>query len=122
VPLTAAHKGAAQMALESTDAMDFEIDCFCEVTFLTGAQGTACQTDTSEPPTLDGQPVDGACYIDATTSPALGNPALTEHCLTSERRLLRLAGAAQPQPDEKTGPRVFFIICEADVCDDTTSQ
>ena len=83
------------------------IDCFCEITQLEGEALAACQDDPSDPPLLEGAPVSGYCYVDATTSPPTGNPELVAHCPAAEQRLLRFVGAGSPLPGA-----VVFIRCE----------
>jgi hypothetical protein len=82
-------------------------NCFCEIAQLGGdgeprpdAEGQcndplcACQYDPtlSDSPQLDGEPVNGWCYVDGTTVPPVGDPALAAGCPADERRLLRFVG------------------------------
>ena len=78
-------------------------NCVCEITQLSGAALAACQNDAStDHPTVDGQAVDGWCYVDATAEPALGNPELTVRCPGNERRLFRIVGQGPPSPTATT--------------------
>jgi hypothetical protein len=79
-------------------------DCFCEVPQLEDEQLQACRDDISDEPQLDGKPVSGFCYVDATTDPPTGNPALVENCPETEQHLIRLVGAGRPS----TGATVFM--------------
>jgi hypothetical protein len=78
--------------------------CFCEVSQLAGDALAACQYDLADVPTVAGQAVDGWCYVDATTSPPTGDPALVSLCPESEQRILRLVGEGAP----KSGAMLFF--------------
>jgi hypothetical protein len=72
------------------------LNCFCEVPQLAGDAGVACRQSTSTAPTLpDGAPVDGWCYLDATTNPPSANPELLEQCPPLARRSLRFVGHAE---------------------------
>ncbi len=75
--------------------------CFCEITQTTGAALTACQNDVST------SGIDGWCYVDATTVPALGNPALVNECPANEQRQVRFVGKGTPVPNALT-----FVTCE----------
>jgi hypothetical protein len=72
-------------------------NCVCELTQLAGAALAACQNDVStDDPTVDGQAVDGWCYVDSTADPELGNPELTARCPGDARRLFRFVGRGRP--------------------------
>ncbi|MFT3775861.1 MAG: hypothetical protein QM820_61740 [Minicystis sp.] len=111
-PVDPAHTGAENMAKATSQAQDLALDCFCEVAMLAGAQRDACQNDTSDAVQVDGQPVDGVCYVDATLSPPLGNPQLIEKCPQTEKRLVRFVGQGAPAPT--TGTVAEFIVCQQD--------
>lgn len=85
-------------------------NCVCELTQLSGAELAACQNDAStDAPTLDGQPVDGWCYLDSTVVPELGNPELTGRCPGDERRLFRFIGRGRPSATATT-----LVSCQDD--------
>jgi hypothetical protein len=70
-------------------------DCFCEITQTAGDERKACQNDVAEPPLLNGQPVNGWCYVDATTTPATGNAEIVSKCPDNEKRIIRFAGVGE---------------------------
>jgi hypothetical protein len=83
-------------------------DCFCEVPQLEGAAQSACREDLSDAPlSTDGSPVDGFCYVDASTSPPVGNPELVSQCPDAQRRRLRFVGQGEIAP----GATVFMMCC-----------
>jgi hypothetical protein len=86
-------------------------DCFCEVPQLLGKQQGeplwACQNDPAKDPVLaNGQSVDGYCYIDLTSTPAIGNPDLVSACPETEKREIRLVGKGKANPGA-----TLFISC-----------
>ncbi|MDI1484582.1 hypothetical protein [Polyangium sp. y55x31] len=79
-------------------------DCVCMMLQAeAGAARTACQEDVSDPPLAEGNPVHGWCYVDAATSPPLGNPELVSACPESRKRRIRFAGSS--------GDGAMFISC-----------
>lgn len=66
-----------------------------------------CQTMEADD-ILDSWNVDGWCYVDASSYPAIGNPELTDFrkCATNEQRLVRFVGDGAPR-----GDGVTFITC-----------
>lgn len=108
------HKPAVNDEDVQRAAKQSNLDCFCEITQLTDGDSkttnddflTACQTQTSDAPALNGQSVDGWCYIDATTTPPLGDPELVKTCPGTEKRKVRFVGAGNP----KAGS-TLFITC-----------
>jgi len=82
-------------------------NCFCEVPQLQGDELTACQNDTADPIVIDGDQVDGFCYVDDSSVPKVGNPDLVpDSCTATERRLIRLVGNAKARPGSS-----LFIMC-----------
>ncbi len=81
-------------------------NCYCEVKQLAGDQRNACQNELNNPPTLNGEPVNGWCYIDATTDPPLGNVDIVKTCSVNDKRVLRFVGAGSPQVGT-----TFLIAC-----------
>jgi hypothetical protein len=82
-------------------------NCFCEVPQLTGDELEACQNEKADPLVVGGQQVDGFCYIDATSTPPVGNTDLVpDSCVGTERRLIRLVGNAKARPGSE-----LFIMC-----------
>ena len=79
-------------------------DCFCEIQQLDNGSDTdpnddllnACQNELSDPPVVNGNNVNGWCYIDATAG--VGNPDIVKSCPDTEKRLIRFVGAGNPQP------------------------
>jgi hypothetical protein len=81
-----------------------------------GAPLTTCQnaTDGSEsslPP--------GYCYIDATVTPAIGNPAIVAKCPPTSQRILRFAGNNLKYAVPLAGSFVF-TACQGSALSDTT--
>lgn len=90
-PVPAEKQAAVTLAQEMS--VDMGWNCFCEVKQLKGAAMEACRTDISELPVVDGQSVDGWCYVDPTQG---GNPALVDdECPDTEQRKIRLLGEAK---------------------------
>lgn len=100
------HIDAVQGAQES-GVIDEKNDCFCEIPQLDGDELSACQTHLEDPIVVDGDQVDGWCYVDATSVPPVGAPELVpESCASTERRLVRLVGTAKARPGS-----TLFIMC-----------
>jgi hypothetical protein len=78
-------------------------DTFCEIIQLAGEERNECQNNESP------AGINGWCYVDATTAPPTGNPALVESCPEQERRIVRFVGKGEPQ----TGGTVF-ITCSGE--------
>jgi len=53
-----------------------------------------------------GQAANGWCYVDATTSPATGNPDIVKDCPATEKRIVRFVGNGGP-----AGGSTLFITC-----------
>ena len=107
------HQAAVQAAQQDPTA-DPAWDCFCEIQQLgNGDPATvdddalaACQNDAAASPRLGGVPVDGWCYVDATTLPPTGNPDIVRSCPDTEKRLIRFVGGGNP-----TTNATLFITC-----------
>jgi hypothetical protein len=85
-------------------------NCFCEMTQLGGDEQKACQTDTHDDKdvSLDGQPVNGWCYVDPGVG--VGSPDLVEKCDSAEKRKIRFVG---PEGGARPGS-TLFITCSGD--------
>ena len=66
-----------------------------------------CLTDSGQP-MVSGKPVNGWCYVDATTTPPTGNPDIVLQCPATEKHLVRFVGASAPKSDG-----TLFVACEA---------
>jgi hypothetical protein len=110
-PVQPGHEGAVQKAQEDAACVDGQCNCFCEVKQLAGTDGEACQEELSSQPTspATGEPVNGWCYVDATTTPATGNPSLVSACPATERRMIRFVGE-----DVAERSSTFFVTCIGD--------
>lgn len=97
-PVSPEHAAVRDAIAEGPGAVDNGWNCFCEVTQLAGPELDACRLDVSYVPVVDGESVDGWCYIDATTSPPTGDPTLVEDCPADQARTLRLVGGGMPSP------------------------
>jgi len=103
------HEAAAQAALEDPIAQSAGWDCACEVTQLQGEELTACQTQVNTPVTTSAGDVNGWCYVDATTIPPTGDPAIVASCPATERRIIRFVGTGEAQAGA-----TLFIICSGE--------
>jgi hypothetical protein len=85
-------------------------NCFCAIDQVTGADKDACQNDVSPSPVSSetGEAENGWCYVDATTTPSTGNPAIVSGCAPTERHLVRFVGDSGEQPGS-----TLFIQCES---------
>lgn len=111
-PVAEKHAGAIDAAKQDADPI--QLACLCEVVPLTGDALKACQLDTAEAPQVNGQPVNGYCYIDV--SNGIGDPAIAATCPSTEKHLLRFVGA----PAAPDGQHIF-TYCAAKICDDSAS-
>ncbi len=106
---------AVKAAKEDPLAATLGWNCFCKVEPAIGAPGkdgrpmdlAACQTQLEPVVNAAGQPVDGWCYVDATTVPATGNAELVASCPASEKRMIRFVGKAASDAKNAT----TFITC-----------
>jgi hypothetical protein len=55
---------------------------------------------------ISGQPVNGWCYVDASTVPATGNAEIVKSCPDNEKRMIRFVGDGEAA----TGA-TLFITC-----------
>ncbi|HVK66029.1 MAG TPA: hypothetical protein VM694_16215, partial [Polyangium sp.] len=113
IPAEGPKAKAVQLAKEDPAATKAGWDCFCEITQTkntdTRDERTACQDDSSEEPQIDGQAVNGWCYVDGTTTPPTGNVEIVKDCPANERRIIRFVGAGEAQPGA-----TLFITCSGD--------
>ena len=108
LPVDPAHAAAIDEAKARSPESNW--DCFCQIPQLEEEQLSVCQNDVSESPvTAAGEPVSGFCYVDASTDPAVGNPALVARCAESERRMIRLVGEGEPSQGA-----TLFVTCSGD--------
>ncbi len=107
-PIHSSHP-AVQTAKEDPIYPDAGWNCFCEIAQTSGDALEACQNDASDDVTdSSGQPVDGWCYVDATTVPLTGNPELVEDCPATQERRVRFVGAGESLPGA-----TLFITCSS---------
>ncbi|MBK9261509.1 MAG: hypothetical protein IPM54_17095 [Polyangiaceae bacterium] len=101
---------AVEVAKQDALAAKAGWDCFCEIAQTEGGQRDACQNTNTNPLTdAQGQPVNGWCYVDATTEPPTGNAEIVAKCPDNERRIIRFVGEGEAQ----TGA-TLFITCSGD--------
>ncbi len=93
-------------ARASDSAKQLGWDCFCEIVQLGGAEGEACRNGENGP-----KPP-GFCYVDPTTTPPTGNPALAAACPDDERHLLRFSGLAAAPVAMNDGAEAYRITCD----------
>jgi hypothetical protein len=87
-------------------------NCYCEIEQKRGDDLAACQSaapDTNPVLNADKKPVDGWCYIDASTAPPIGNPDVVAQCAASEKRVIRFVGKGEPASGATT-----FITCSGE--------
>ncbi|MDI1448818.1 hypothetical protein [Polyangium sp. 6x1] len=108
IPVDPIHAAAIEEAKARSPESGW--DCFCQIPQLEGEELTVCQNDVSDKPvTAAGEPVSGFCYVDASTDPPVGNPALVARCADSERRTIRLVGEGEPSKGA-----TLFVTCSGD--------
>jgi hypothetical protein len=103
------HDDALQLAKTDPTAAAAGWNCFCElVPAAPGYDLDACRTYPLEPVVnQSGKKVDGWCYLDPTTDPPIGDPAIASVCPASRPHAIRIAGRAEPRPDA-----TLFLFCE----------
>ncbi len=95
VPVDPNHTGLVDQFLETPAAKQVGYNCFCEIPQLEKEELKACQNDTAVVPTINGNPVNGWCYIEDSISSPVGSPELVESCASTEKQKLRFVGAGQ---------------------------
>jgi hypothetical protein len=111
MPVPDEHAGANDLALEAGAAEGMSWNCVCEIAPLTGPDADVCRTNSSDMPVgPSGNPVEGFCYIDATTTPPTGDPSLVALCPDTEKRALRFVG----DPAKADAASLFTICSESD--------
>ena len=104
-PVQTGHEPA--LDLPQRDAATSGRTCFCEVPQLEGEALEVCRNEPGVGLQAGGKPVDGWCYIDATTIPPTGNPDLIgPSCSPAERRLIRFVGEGKAR-----GGAAHYITC-----------
>ncbi|MBW2529205.1 MAG: hypothetical protein JRI23_33825 [Deltaproteobacteria bacterium] len=107
-PVSVAYLGAEKAARADRVSQSLGLDCFCELVQLEGEARAACQQQTTdEVMRADGSEVDGWCYLDATTVPAIGNEELVSHCAVGEQRTIRFVGEGAGAMDT-----TLFLTCQ----------
>jgi len=105
LPVQPGHEPA--LDLPQRDAATSGRTCFCEVPQLEGEALEVCRNEPGVGLQAGGQPVDGWCYIDATTIPPTGNPDLIgPSCSPAERRQIRFVGEGKAR-----GGAAHYITC-----------
>jgi len=115
IPVSEEHQAAQKAAEQDEFAATAKWDCFCEIKQLDNGDEKAtnddelkaCQDDASNPPTYNGQNLNGWCYID--DAAGIGNPEIVKNCPATERRLVRFVGAGNPKPGA-----TLFITCSGE--------
>lgn len=115
LPVSEEHKAAQKAAEQDEFAATAKWDCFCEIKQLDNGDAAAtnddelkaCQDDATNPPTYNGQNLNGWCYID--DGAGIGNPEIVKNCPATERRLVRFVGAGNPKPGA-----TLFITCSGE--------
>jgi hypothetical protein len=91
---------AEQQAQVQGAALGETYACYCEIDQLLGAERDACQNDAGHAPELNGQSVDGWCYVDPLAG--LGNKQIVQDCPADSRRELRFVNGGNPEPKTTT--------------------
>jgi hypothetical protein len=100
------HQPAVTDALDRPTSQEAGLNCFCEIQQLRGDALAECQTSLDATPMLDGERLDGWCYIDATDR-HIGNEQLVAHCRDNERRTIRFVGEGEPISGAQ-----LFLTCQ----------
>jgi len=114
-PVPPAHSSLLTAAKALPIAKD--MDCFCELTqagdpaHSSPEELKACQNDPSETPVImggqhNGEVAQGYCYVDATTSPPIGNPEIVKDCPVDAKRKFRFLRNLNP------GHPTMLIHCD----------
>jgi hypothetical protein len=103
--------GAQSVAQAMLDplATNANWDCFCEIPQATGEELVGCHNDASDYPAINGNAIDGWCYIDAVLPTPVGNPLIVKACPDNEKRLLRFVGEGNPRNNA-----TVFISCQTE--------
>jgi len=99
---------AVEIAKSDPAAAKAGWDCFCEITQVTGAERTACQEDPVDPPLVNGNPVNGWCYVDPGAN-VNHSADIVASCPENEKRIIRFVGEGEAE----TGA-TLFITCSGD--------
>jgi hypothetical protein len=105
LPVPPEHQDALQLAKSHELAALRNLNCFCEVAQLSGAERTACKTDPSDAVSVGGELVSGWCYVDPAQESGVG-AAVVAKCPEDEKRLLRFVGKGEPRSGTSTA-----VIC-----------
>ncbi|WP_235880352.1 hypothetical protein [Polyangium aurulentum] len=110
IPVSEEHKQAEEVARQDPLATNAGWDCFCEIQQTSTPEAReACQNDLANPPLVSGQPVNGWCYVDATTTPPTGNAEIVAKCPENEKRIIRFVGEGEAQIGA-----TLFITCSGE--------
>jgi hypothetical protein len=95
-------------ALEKESSyVENNLKCVCEIPQArVGAELTACIESTDAIPTVDGQPVNGWCWVDPDLRSS-ANDELVRACPSTDRRTLRFVGEGNGQE------RLTFLRCSS---------
>lgn len=105
----AEHAGAVDEIVATGLAAENGWNCYCELPQLQGEALAVCQNELDKSPMMGGEPVDGWCYVDATTTPPIGNPELVATCSDNDKRQVRMVGEANVLPGA-----TMFVTCSAE--------
>jgi len=105
VPVAAEHQSAVSDAKASLIGEASEISCFCEIEQLADEQLATCKNSLDDDPQLNGEPVDGWCYVDPDVVDG-GNDQLVAHCPATKKQTIRFVGEGEPVNDA-----LMFITC-----------
>ncbi|KYF94217.1 hypothetical protein BE17_11940 [Sorangium cellulosum] len=105
--VTEKHNAARDKVLDDPIAQAAGWDCVCEIQQLTGAEADACRNDPSDNVRVDGNPVNGWCYIDP--SIRVGNEDIVASCPPTERRIIRFTNEGEAQQGA-----TLFITCSGE--------
>lgn len=114
-PLKADEAAAIDAAKEDPIYTSAQWNCFCKITQtlnISDQQNNldACQDKVENPPlNAAGEEVNGWCYVDATTTPTIGNIEIVKNCPETEKRIVRFVGEGAAKPGA-----TLFISCITD--------
>ncbi len=117
VPVAPEHAGILDRFRQTDEGQAAYWNCFCEIPQLspTTDAGKSCQ-EVPGATVIDGQgkSVNGWCYVDGTSNPEIGNPALLTTCAEGWKRMFRFLGPAfDPSPSSQ---KTFIVGCPALSC------
>ena len=114
-PLAGDEAAAIDAAKQDPIYATSQWNCFCKISQTTNIDAQqdnlkSCQDKVENPPlNSGGAEVNGWCYVDATTTPTIGNIDIVKNCPETEKRIVRFVGQGAAKPGA-----TLFISCITD--------